>query len=285
MPPMLCSTIMRSPAATLFSAFRSSLNSPPLGFSCGRYNLRHSYNLSNPKNAKYTRLRTRLGIGSTCCTHSRHATAGRGHPCGVAAIRCHKAASNGDFIADTPPQQNDFGQSNCSLTDHYCSDGEPEDLSSFMGYAFSCQNKFTQGQREWMFHCLLNFRPFIWSAGNLRCTGVGAQANVVITQQTDWNFTTVPTGFVTITNELRIKNGGILNIAPGIIVQFCDAAKAIVEPGGNLQLFGTLTSACQGKMWRGVEVQGTPASNLVRQPARTVQGTPQFDGVKRRNRG
>ena len=178
---------------------------------------------------------------------------------------CHpvsQGADNGDFIADTPPQQNDFGQSNCSLSDHYCfNDGVPEDLSSFMGYAFACQNKFTQGQREWMFHCLLNFRPFIWSAGNLRCTGVGAQANVVITQQTDWNFTTVPTGFVTITNELRIKNGGILNIAPGITVQFCDAAKAIVEPGGNLQLFGTLTSACQGKMWRGVEVQGTPASN------------------------
>lgn len=132
---------------------------------------------------------------------------------------CHpvsQGATNGDFIADTPPQQNDFGQSNCSLTDHYCSDGVSEDLSSFMGYAFSCQNKFTQGQREWMFHCLLNFRPLIWSGSNLRCTGVGAQANVVITQQTDWNFTTVPTGFVTITNELRIKNGGILNIAPGI---------------------------------------------------------------------
>lgn len=177
---------------------------------------------------------------------------------------CHplsEGTTNGDFIADTPPQKNDFGQSNCSLTDHYCSDGEPEDLSSFMGYAFACQNKFTQGQREWMFHCLLNFRPFIWSAGNLRCTGVDAQANVVITQQTDWNFTTVPTGFVTITNELRVKNGGVLNIAPGITVQFCDAAKAIVEPGGNVQLFGTLTSACQGRMWQGVEVQGTPSSN------------------------
>ncbi len=177
---------------------------------------------------------------------------------------CHpedQGASNGDFIPDTPPQQDDYGQSNCSLIDHFCSDGIPEDLSNFMGYAFACQNKFTQGQREWMFHCLENFRPFIWSDENLRCTGVGAQSNLEITQPTNWDFTTVPSGYVTIKSELRIKNGGILNIAPGITVQFCDAAKAIVEPGGNVQLFGTLTSACQGRMWQGVEVQGTPASN------------------------
>lgn len=178
---------------------------------------------------------------------------------------CHpesEGATNGDFIPDTPPQHNDFGQSNCALIDHYCfNDGVPEDLSSYMGYAFSCQNKFTQGQREWMFHCLENFRPFIWSDENLRCTGVGAQSNLEITQPTNWDFTTVPSGYVTIKSELRIKNGGILNIAPGITVQFCDAAKAIVEPGGNVQLFGTLTSACHGRMWQGVEVQGTPTSN------------------------
>lgn len=177
---------------------------------------------------------------------------------------CHplnEGTTNGDFIFDTPPQQNDFGQSNCSLIDRYCSDNVSEDLSSFMGYAFSCQNNFTLGQWQWMAHCLLNFRPYIWSDENLRCAGVDVLSNVVITQPTTWDLTTFPSGKVVIINELRIKNGGVLNISSSITVQFCDAAMAVIEPGGNLQLFGTLTSACQGKMWQGVEVQGTPASN------------------------
>ena len=177
---------------------------------------------------------------------------------------CHPATegtTNGDFIADTPPQQNDDSQSNCSLIDHYCADVIPEDLSNFMGYAFSCQNKFTQNQREWMFHCLTNFRPFIWSAENLRCSGITAQSNVVITQPTSWNLATVPTGFVMVKNELQIKNGGSLTIAAGITVQFCDAARAIIEPGGVVQLYGSLTSVCDGRMWKGVEVQGNPSAN------------------------
>lgn len=178
---------------------------------------------------------------------------------------CHPnsaGAINGDFIEDTPPQKNDYAQSNCSLIDHYCSDAVQEDLSSFMGYAFTCQNKFTQGQREWMHYCLFNFRNFIYSEDNLKCTGADAQSDIVISQPTNWDLSTIPTGIVTIKNELRIQNGGSLTIAAGITVRFCEEARAIVEPGGIIQLYGTLTNRdCNGRMWQGVEVQGIPSVN------------------------
>ena len=47
--PILCSTMMRSLATTLFSAFCSSLNSPPLGFLCGCTNYSICTSCRTPK--------------------------------------------------------------------------------------------------------------------------------------------------------------------------------------------------------------------------------------------
>jgi hypothetical protein len=178
--------------------------------------------------------------------------------------QCHNpqlGLTQGDFIMDTPPTLNDQNQSDCDLIDHYCGDNIPEDGSSFMGYAFQCQNKFTTGQRWWMYDCLTRFRPDLWSASNLLCTGNNPYtsfSNHIISSVQTW---TVADGDRSVTGELRILNGGKLIIDAGVLVRFCEKARLVVEPGGILELKGTLTNSCSGKLWDGVEIQGTPSQN------------------------
>ncbi len=177
---------------------------------------------------------------------------------------CHplsELATNGDLIDDTNPQMevNTFNPVTCTSSAGQCS-GIPTNLDNFMGYAHPCQTSFTQRQREWMFACLMLNRPFIWSAQNLRCTGViSAPGN--ISGNVIWNLTTMPTGFVQVPQEIHILANSTLTIAPGITVQFCENAKLVVDPGGHLILDGTLTNTCYGRMWAGVEVRGNASSN------------------------
>ncbi len=178
---------------------------------------------------------------------------------------CHplsQSATNGDFIEDTNPQVevNSFSPLVCASHEGECNGDIPVNYDNFMGYAHPCQNKFTQGQREWMFACLSLNRPYIWSDENLRCTGVFPETNN-ISVSTPWDFNTHPTGFVQVHNEIHIVNNATLTIASGITVQFCENAKLVVEPGCHLILNGKLTNTCFGKMWKGVEVQGSTTSN------------------------
>ena len=200
---------------------------------------------------------------------------------------CHPTSEgtvNGDFIQDTPQQDGIFSTFNpvdCMNNANFkhCPDGTlpNPDHSNFMGYAYPCQTHFTQGQREWMFACLEMNRPYIWLAENLRCTGVMAVGNE-ITGNVSWDMTSVPTGYVTINDVLRIKPGGTLTIGTGITVQFCETAKVIVEPNGHLNLYGILSNACYGRMWQGVEVQGTAGSNPTQSLSGAVYTQGRFTG-------
>ena len=180
---------------------------------------------------------------------------------------CHpesESATNGDFIEDTNPQEevNTFNPLDCSNIGIGKCSNVPllANLDNFMGYAHPCQNTFMQGQREWMFACLQLNRAILWSAENLRCTGVISAPNN-ISGHIVWDIITVPTGFIQVPNEIHILHNSSLTIASDITVQFCENAKLVVDAGGHLILNGKLTNTCYGKMWKGVEVQGSAASN------------------------
>jgi hypothetical protein len=176
---------------------------------------------------------------------------------------CNEGASQGDFIEDTPPQY-PFATANpadCDDTFVSCGMSSTVSQENFMSYGGPCINSFTDGQRDWMTHCLDNFRPDIWSEGNLRCTGVVSENNPVITtgQSVVWNTSR------TVIGSLIVESGATLTIQSGVIVQFCDLGKVIIKQGGRLNLYGTLTSSCVGRMWQGVEVWGTKSSNQFNQ--------------------
>ncbi|MCC7244493.1 MAG: zinc-dependent metalloprotease [Saprospiraceae bacterium] len=178
---------------------------------------------------------------------------------------CHgvdEGMSQGDFIEDTPPQ--DFfataNDNDCGQTFTACLGTTTVTQDNFMSYGGPCINSFTNGQRQWMTHCLDNFRPDIWSESNLKCTGVSSLENPIITegQNLSWTTSNIQEGIQTIVGTLTIESGGTLTIESGVTVQFCDEGKIIIKPGGRLNLYGTLTSICAGKMWQGVEVWGNP---------------------------
>ncbi len=192
---------------------------------------------------------------------------GNNNGCGY-WTNCHplsELTTNGDFIEDTNPQDQVQSGNPADCSGNHlgeCSGlvGVAANLDNYMNYAHPCQDKFTQGQREWMFACLSVNRPFIWADENLRCTGVYPESNN-ISGSVFWDFTTKPTGFVQVLNEIHILNNATLTIAPGITVQFCDHAKLVVDPGGHLILNGKLTNSCDRKMWQGVVVMGSATSN------------------------
>jgi hypothetical protein len=74
-------------------------------------------------------------------------------------------------------------------------------------------------------------------------------------------------------NSLSIDSGAILTITSTI--HCTDNARIIVRPGGKLIVDGgTLTSACSGEMWQGIEIEGD----------RTKRQLPQYQGkVELRN--
>ncbi len=181
---------------------------------------------------------------------------------------CHDisaGASQGDFIGDTPPQSY-FATANpadCNQPISTCNGTSAVSQDNFMSYGGPCINSFTNGQRDWMTDCLDEFRPDIWSEANLRCTGVESENNPVIAtgQSITWSTSK------TVTGSLIIESGATLTVQSGVIVQFCDAGKVIVKQGGRLNLYGTLTSSCVGRMWQGVEVWGTKTQNQSNQVA------------------
>jgi hypothetical protein len=177
---------------------------------------------------------------------------------------CSPGASHGDFIEDTP-HQSLFATANpadCNQVINSCGNSVVS-LENFMSYGGPCINSFTAGQRDWMTHCLDNFRPDIWSDANLRCTGVESEVNPVVgTGQTlVWNTSK------TVVGSLIVESGATLTIGSGVVVQFCDLGKVIIKQGGRLNLYGTLTSSCVGRMWQGVEVWGTKTQNQSNQVA------------------
>ncbi|MDO8969337.1 MAG: M43 family zinc metalloprotease, partial [Saprospiraceae bacterium] len=173
---------------------------------------------------------------------------------------CHPLAElaiNGDLIDDTNPQQQvlTFNPATCSTNAGECTSGVTADLDNFMGYAHPCQTTFTQRQREWMFACLDLNRPLLSSTENLECTGVISTSSDISGNIT-WDLSNVPTGVMQVTAEIHILSNSSLTVAAGVTVRFCENAKLVVDPGGRLVLNGTLTNACEGKMWAGVEVHG-----------------------------
>lgn len=186
---------------------------------------------------------------------------------------CHDpvdGATQGDFIEDTPPQglYYNANPNDCDASISTCGGQSSVTLKNFMSYGGPCIDHFTDGQREWMFHCLDNFRPDIWSDENLRCTGVSALTNPVIAtgQQEVWDLSNTPGGIRTIIGTLTIEPGAALTIASSVTVQFCDMGKVVVKQGGRLNHYGKLTSSCAGRMWQGVEVWGNKSQSQYNWP-------------------
>ncbi len=189
---------------------------------------------------------------------------------------CHDpadGATQGDFIEDTPPQgiYSNANPNDCDASIGTCNWQSTVSLRNFMSYGGPCIDHFTDGQREWMFHCMDNFRPDIWSEENLRCTGVSALTDPVIApgQQEVWDLSNTPGGIRTIIGTLTIEPGAVLTIAGGVTVQFCDMGKVVVMQGGRLNHYGKLTSSCEGRMWQGVEVWGNKSQSQYNWPNHT----------------
>jgi hypothetical protein len=63
-------------------------------------------------------------------------------------------------------------------------------------------------------------------------------------------------GDIFIEGTLTIKTGAYLRIESGVIARFEETGKVIIEPGAQLELYGTLTSNNCGTYWKGIEVWG-----------------------------
>jgi parallel beta-helix repeat protein len=78
--------------------------------------------------------------------------------------------------------------------------------------------------------------------------------SISITGNTTWNSNRK------IASIINVENGVTLTIQNATI-SFASVAKIIVKPGGRLLLDGcTLTNACAGELWQGIEVWGNPSN-------------------------
>ncbi len=115
------------------------------------------------------------------------------------------------------------------------------------GLPLSCPPRFTNGQGARMRNYLLGE---IQRLTVVQPTGL----NVIIETSQPW------TNSIYIQQDLIIKNGATLSIMPGTEISFSNNSKLIIEPGGELELFGTLTSGCNRSFWEGIEVWGSASA-------------------------
>ncbi|MDD4438106.1 MAG: S8 family serine peptidase [Tissierellia bacterium] len=70
------------------------------------------------------------------------------------------------------------------------------------------------------------------------------------------------TSDVLISGTVTISSGCQIDIMDGVTIYCTPNAKIIVEPGGYLNLINaTITSACEGEMWQGIELYGIDGSS------------------------
>lgn len=142
-------------------------------------------------------------------------------------------------------------------------EGFPKD--NFMCYNWPCQNKFTQGQAQWMWNAIDLFRPELCGTNNLLATGVLSE----IPASTTWNASDFVGGNVFIGQTITISSGSVLTINAGVTVHFSGAAKLVIHPGGKVIVNGaTLTNFC-ASYWPGIEVWGQSTQRQLS----TLQGT------------
>ena len=99
-------------------------------------------------------------------------------------------------------------------------------------------------------------------------TGVGHQLVIphdsTITQNAFWNIER------SLANSAIVDSGTVLTITSTI--HCTDSARLIVRPGGKLVVDGgTLTSACPGELWQGIEVVGDRTKRQIAQYQGTVE--------------
>lgn len=167
----------------------------------------------------------------------------------------------GDFIDDTPADPDLYGligYPECEYQGHPQYDTGAvliyaPDVTNIMSYSNPvCMDGFSDDQVYMM-------RKFIHLQDSVALNVFEFDiSNLVITVNTQWNYSTFPNGEVTIRDNITVKSGKQLTIGDSVRVIFSPQAKLIVEPGAILYLNGTLTSFCnQG--WKGVEVWGNKA--------------------------
>jgi len=181
---------------------------------------------------------------------------------------CHATTdclNQGDRVCDTNPCRNSVSNSICSDPYFSCTScpnqnlDKPYPKDNYMSYEHTCQNKFTAGQAERMWHALNAYRSDLWSDENQLCTGITAHYghNITITDEKIWTVNNLPnSGDVIITGTLTIESGAKLTIEKGVKLHFCENGRVVIKQGGNLYNSGILTNACEAP-WQGIEVWGT----------------------------
>ena len=120
-----------------------------------------------------------------------------GHWLGLYHVFSSDCYGSGDFIDDTPPQ-NDFTIHVCSPAPNTCNNfnlpytSDPPDMyENFMDYSEdACQNLFTYGQKSRVDVMLATYRSAIYSAANLKLTGVDGTGPVGCLPKVDFIFET-----------------------------------------------------------------------------------------------
>ena len=127
------------------------------------------------------------------------------------------------------------------------------DLENYMGYSsIECQTHFSDGQVSRM-HRVIDLSPILSA-----CVVSPDYTNKVVSSSETWTTTNTPNnGNFTIEGDLIIENGAVLTISQDLVVRFGKESKVIIEPGGKLKLYGTLTGkSCNSSTWKGIEVWG-----------------------------
>ena len=82
----------------------------------------------------------------------------------------------------------------------------------------------------------------------------------VVSSNSSWNSSNVPNGGIL--GEVRVESGYKLIIESDLTISFCEGGRLLIEPGAEVELHGTLTSAeCGSNNWTGVKVDGDGVSS------------------------
>lgn len=183
-------------------------------------------------------------------------------------LMCHSNADcavQGDFVCDTPPVDRSAGSVNCLGGVNTCTldvpdlDDDHSNLMTWFGPCLSINSSLTDGQLDRMSDCLLNIRGTLIDPANLAETGVLSNigSDIVVSFDETWTTSNLPNGGeVSVSGNITVTNGAKLTIDQGVVVNFCQGARLIVEAGSELVLDGSELTSLTSFGWEGIELQG-----------------------------
>ncbi len=178
-------------------------------------------------------------------------------------IECHAeedCLTEGDWVCDTYIFSNNYTEDSlCGWTNHCPNGDNPIQRDNFMVHnTGGCLKKYTNGQIALMRFTIQYAGLSLVSPANIAAvaptttyiSGNHYGSDNIISSDSTW-----ASSSYNVIGNIRIQDGASLTINSSSTVKMNENAMIIVEPGGELKLFGMIKNGCNTS-WAGIEVQG-----------------------------